>query len=247
MSRPQRIAPPVNGARVEDIVRSSGSARRATLNQLSVLHQSGRIRRLGRGVYARSGRGHASLPYTDPMRDVARILATEFSALEPVISSTGQLAHLMHNTPTREVVFVDVGRQFVATVVEALTAAGVIAQPIRTPADMAGLLSLPGDRFVAVMGVTDRRGSEERDGVRIAGSERALVDLVVGRARFGLPLYEEDVVEAARGLLRGYDFSVSAAHDYARRRGAVALRETRKLLASVIANDPELAPYRKAL
>lgn len=247
MSRPQRIAPPVNGARVEDVARSSGSARRATLNQLSVLHQSGRIRRLGRGVYARSGRGHASLPYTDPMRDVARILAAELSALEPVISSTGQLAHLMHNTPTREVVFVDVGRQFVAAVVEALTAAGVIAQPVRTHADMTGLLSLPGDRFVAVMGVTDQRGSEERDGVRIAGSERALVDLVVGRARFRLPLYEEDIVEAARGLLRRYDFSVSAAHDYARRRGAVALRETRKLLASVIANDPELAPYRKAL
>lgn len=247
MTRPQRITPSASGARVDDVMRVSGSARRATLNQLSVLHQSGRVRRLGRGVYASSDRAHALLPYTDAVRDVARILGPEFPALEPVISSTGQLAHLMHNTPTREIVFVEVGRQFVGTIAEALTAAGLIAQPVRTPADMARLLSLPGDRFIAVMGVTDQRGSEERDGVRIAGSERALVDLIVGRALYGLPLYQEDVVEAARGLLRQYDFSVSTARDYARRRGAAALQETSNVLTSIIANDPELAPYRKAL
>ncbi|MDO8562570.1 MAG: hypothetical protein Q7S25_01865 [Candidatus Limnocylindria bacterium] len=181
------------------------------------------------------------------MRDVARILGPEFPALERVISSTGQLAHLMHNTPTREIVFVEAGRRFVGTIAKALAAAGLIAQPVRMPADMARLLSLPGDRFIAVMGVTDQRGSEERDGVRIAGSERALVDLIVGRALYGLPLYQEDVVEAARGLLHQYDFSVSTARDYARRRGAAALQATRNVLTSVIANDPELAPYRKAL
>ena len=247
MTRPQRITPSASGARVDDIVRNSGSARRAALNQLSVLHQSGRVRRLGRGVYANSGRAHETLPYTDAVREVARLLGPEFPALEPVVSSTGQLAHLMHNTPTREIVFVEVGRQFVATIAEALAAAGLIAQPVRTPADMVRLLSLPGDRFIAVMGVTDQRGSEARDGVRIAGSERALVDLIVGRALYGLPLYQEDVVEAARGLLHGYDFSVSTARDYARRRGAAALQETSNVLTSVIANDPELAPYRKAL
>lgn len=228
-------------------MRASGTGRRATLNELSRLHQSGRVRRLGRAVYVDATKPRAALPDGDTVRDVARALASEFPNLEPVVSSTGQLAHLMHNTPTREILFVEVGRQFVDTVAEALTAAGLIAQPVRTPSDMRRLLSLPGDRFIAVIGVSDQRGSELRDGVRIAGAERALVDLIAGRALYGLPLYEEDVAAVAGGLMEHHDFSVSTARDYARRRGARTLRETKELLRAVTASDPLLAPYRKAL
>ena len=234
------------GVSVDDVVRTSGETRRFTLNRLSALHQSGRARRLSRGVYARADRDVSALASTKTIDEVVEILNRELPGLEPVVSSTGQLAPLMHNTLTREIAFVEVGRQFVPSVVEALTGAGLIAQPVRVRADMDRLLSLPGDRFIAVLGVSDQRGAHGH-GARVAGSERALVNLIVGRARFGLPLYQEDIVESARALMGRYDFSLSTAYDYARRRGDVALGATRSLLSSVITSDPDLAPYRKAL
>lgn len=215
------------------------------MNVLSELSRQGKARRLAKGVYALGERAGRRLEPTPAMRRVARALAAALPALEPVLSSTRQVAHLMHNLPTREIVLVQTTRASGRDVVQALAAAGMTAAVVSSRADMERLLDLPGQTPVVVLPVGDARASEPFAGVRIARPERVLVDLAVERDRVGLPMYAEDVVEVGRHLLADYDFSVSRALDYARRRRAYD--RTASLLRDLIADDPRLRAYAEAL
>ena len=147
----------------------------------------------------------------------------------------------MHNTPARELVLVAVGRPHVRTVRRALGIEGINADLVATPSDMERLLDSPGNPLVAIIPVGDTRASERFLGVRLARPERALVDLLVESERVGLPIYPEDIKEVAKALLSLYDFSVSRALDYARRRRAAEI--VARLLREVASTDPALAPY----
>ena len=179
------------------------------------------------------------------MRRIARAITHDMPALEPVIFSTAQVADLMHNAPTREIVVVATARAFARDLVRTLSAAGYNAQVVSTRADMERLLDLPGRTIVAVLPVGEARASQPFLGLRAARPERVLVDLAVERERLGLPLYAEDVVAVGENLLANYDFSISRALDYARRRRAYD--EIAQLLRTIVSADPRLRPYATAL
>ena len=179
------------------------------------------------------------------MRRVARAISRTLPALQPVLSSTEQVAVLMHNTPTREFVLVEIGREFGRDVVQSLAAAGIPAQVVRTRSDMERLADQPGRSVVAVLPIGDVRSSDPFLGVRAARPERLVVDLFLGRERFGLPIYQEDVIEIGRSLMLDYDFSLSRALDYARRRQA--FEKTESFFRQLIARDERLKDYRAAL
>jgi hypothetical protein len=151
----------------------------------------------------------------------------------------------MHNTPARELVLIAVGRPHTRTVRRALSTEGINAELVTTREDMEHLVDSAGSPLVAIIPVGDTRGSESFLGVRLAGPERALVDLVVESERVGFPIYREDLSEVGKSLMSLYEFSVSRALDYARRRGASGM--VAEFLREITKTDPKLAPYRAAL
>lgn len=224
----------------------SGVTPRRAFNLLSELAQRGEARRVSKGVYAPGPRPtRRELSPTPAMKRLARAIAQQMPALEPVLFSTGQVADLMHNAPAREIVVIATARTFARDLARALAAAGPNAQVVSTRADMERLLDLPGQVIVAVSPIGDRRASKVALGVRVALPERVLVDLAIGRRRLGLPLYEEDVVAVGENLLANYDFSISRALDYARRRRGHD--EVAALLRSIVQRDPRLHAFAAAL
>ena len=187
----------------------------------------------------------ATLRPSPMMRRVARTLAKALPAIQPVLASTQQVATLMHNTPVREFVLVGIARDFSRDVVQSRAAAGVPAQVVATRADMERLVDLPGRSVVAVIPIGDMRSSAPFLGVRIARPERLLVDLLLGQERLGLPIYREDIREIGRSLMSDFDFSISRALDYARRRRAY--ERTRTFLRDLVMHDRKLSDYRDAL
>lgn len=239
---PQFIGP----AHARVIAERGGVGSRHALNLLSGLVQRGEARRLAKGVYAPATvTRRRTLAPTAAMRRIARTLAAELPALEPVISSTGQVASLMHNTPTREVVLVAISRPYAREVARVLAANGLQTQVVSTRVDMERLADLRGRVIVAVIPVGELRASEPFAGVRMARPERILVDLAIERDRIGLPVYAEDIRAIGESLLADYDFSVSRALDYARRRRAYD--QTARLLRNIVEHDERLRPYAVAL
>ncbi len=229
-----------------DIAARSGVTTRRALNVLSALTRRGEARRIAKGVYApahqRMGR---ELPSTPAMNRIARVITQGLPALEPVIFSTAQVAELMHNAPAREIIVVAAARQFGRELVRTLSAAGISAQVVSKRADMERLLDLPGEVIVAVLPIGETRASRPFRGLRAARPERLFVDLAVGRNRLGLPLYDEDVLAIGDNLLANYDFSLSRALDYARRRRAHD--QIAALLRRIVRDDPRLRDYIAAL
>lgn len=229
-----------------ELAARSGVSPRRAFNLLSELVQRGEARRVSKGVYAPGPRPtRRELSPTPTMKRIARAIAQQMPALEPVMFSTGQVADLMHNAPAREIVVVATARAFARDLVRALSAAGSNAQVVSTRADMERLLDLPGQVVVAVSPTGDRRASKPSLGVRVALPERVLVDLAIGRRRLGLPLYDEDILALGENLLANYDFSISRALDYARRRRGYD--EVAELLTAIVKRDPRLHAYVAAL
>jgi hypothetical protein len=229
-----------------DVAARAGVTERRALNMLSDLTHRGEARRISKGFYAPAQpRTRVDLLPTPAMRRIARVIGQVLPALEPVIFSTGQVAPLMHNAPAREIAIVATSRSFVRDLVRALAATGYAGQVVSTRADMERLLDLPGDTLVAVLPIGETRGTAPFHGIRTARPERVLVDLAIERERVGLPLYEEDVLAVGGNLLANYDFSISRALDYARRRRAYD--EIAHLLRTIVASDPRLRPYEPAL
>ncbi|MBI2323862.1 MAG: type IV toxin-antitoxin system AbiEi family antitoxin domain-containing protein [Chloroflexi bacterium] len=227
-----------------ELAARSGMSPRRAFNLLSELVQRGEARRVSKGVYAPGPHTRRVLSPTSAMKRLARAIAQEMPALEPVLFSTGQVADLMHNAPAREIVVVATARAFARDLVRALSAAGSNAQVVSTRADMERLLDLPGQVIVAVSPIGDRRASKLSLGVRVALPERVLVDLAIGRDRLGLPLYDEDILALGENVLANYDFSISRALDYARRRRGYD--EVAELLKAIV-RDPRLHAYAAAL
>lgn len=233
-------------AHAREFAARSGVTPGRAFNLLSELAQRGEARRISKGVYAPGPRPtRRALSPTSAMKRVARAIAQQLPALEPVMFSTGQVADLMHNALAREIVVVATARALARDLVRALSAAGSSAQVISTRADMERLLDLPGQVIVAVSPIGDRRASTPALGVRVALPERVLVDLAIGRQRLGLPLYDEDILALGENLLANYDFSISRALDYARRRRGHD--EVAALLKAIVQRDPRLHPYAAAL
>lgn len=231
-------------AHAREFAAHSGVTPGRAFNLLSELAKRGEARRVSKGVYAPGPRKRSELSPTPAMKRVARAIAEQMPALEPVLFSTGQVADLMHNAPAREIVVVATARALARELVRALSAAGSNAQVVSTRADMERLLDLPG-QVVAVSPVGDRRASKASLGVRVALPERVLVDLAIGRGRLGLPLYEEDILAVGQNLLANYDFSVSRALDYARRRRSYD--DVAQLLRDIVKHEPRLHAYAAAL
>ncbi len=233
-------------AHARDVAAHAGVTKRRAFNLLSDLTHRGEARRISKGFYA-PAHGHArrELAPTPAMRRIARAIAQELPALQPVIFSTGQVAPLMHNAPAREIVVVATSRSFARDLVRTLAATGFAAQVVSTRADMERLLDLPGDMLVVVLPIGEVRGTAPFHGMRMARPERVLVDLAVERERDGLPLYEEDILALGGNLLANYDFSISRALDYARRRRAYD--DIAHLLRIIVAADPRLRAYESAL
>lgn len=233
-------------AHARDVAAHARVSERRAFNILSELVHRGEARRLSKGVYAPTqGRPKRELTATPAMRHVARAIAQELPALEPVIFSTGQVAPLMHNAPAREIVVVATARAFARDLVRTLATAGFSAQIVATRADMDRLLGLPGNSIVAVLPIGEIRASTPFRGVRAALPERVLVDLSVERERAGLPVYDEDLLAVGANLLANYDFSISRALDYARRRRAYD--NIAQLLRTIVHTDPRLRAYEAAL
>lgn len=235
----------VRPAHATAIAKRRGVSTRHAMNVLSRLVQGGKARRLAKGIYGPAPRVRPrTLRTTLAMRRVARVMTKDLPALEPVISSTAQVARLMHNAPVREIVLVEVARPFAAAVARALGAKGLQALVVANRNDMERLASLSGRALVAVIPIGELRASIPFAGVRMARPERLLVDLAVERERVGLPIYAEDVRAVGESLLAEYDFSISRALDYARRRRAYD--RTTELLHSLIDRNERLRPYAAA-
>ncbi len=233
-------------AHARDLAARTGVSTRRAFNVLSELTHRGEARRISKGVYAPAQRTMSrDLVPTAAMKRIARVIAQEMPALEPVMFSTAQVAALMHNAPAREIVILATARAFARDLVRTVSAAGFNALVVSTRADMERLLGLPGRTIVAVLPVGETRGSEPSLGLRAARPERVFVDLAVERERLGLPLYDEDVLAVGDNLLANYDFSISRALDYARRRRAYP--EIAKLLGTIVNEDPRLRAYAPAL
>lgn len=231
---------------VRDVAARAGVTERRAFNLLSDLTHRGEARRLSKGFYAPAHeRARRELAPTSAMRRIARAIARELPALEPVIFSVGQVASLMHNAPAREIIVVATSRSFARDLIRTLAATGFAAQVVSTRADMDRLLDLPGDVLVAVLPIGETRATAPFQGVRTARPERVLVDLAVERERDGLPLYDEDILAVGGNLLANYDFSISRALDYARRRRAYD--EIARLLRVIVNADPRLRTYEPAL
>lgn len=229
-----------------DLAAHAGITERRALNLLSELTHRGEARRISKGFYV-PAHGHArrELAPTRAMRRIARRIAQELPALEPVIFSIGQVAPLMHNAPAREIIIIATSRSFARDLVRTLAAAGFAAQVVSTRADMERLLDLPGDALVAVLPIGETRATTPFHGMLMARPERVLVDIAVGRERDGLPLYDEDILAVGGNLLANYDFSISRALDYARRRRAYD--QIARLLRTIVGADPRLRTYEPAL
>lgn len=229
-----------------DVAARTGTTTRRAFNVLSELTQRGEARRVSKGFYAPAhGRPRPELAPTPAMRRIARTLRADLPALEPVVFSTAQVAPFMHNALAREIVVVAVARQFARDIVRTLASAGFAAHVVSSRADMEQLLDLPGRTIVAVLPIGEVRASLRSMGVRAARPERVLVDLAVEQERDGLPLYSEDVESVGANLLANYDFSISRALDYARRRRADDT--IARLLRRIVVSDPRLEAYLPAL
>ena len=236
----------IGPAHAKAIAKRRGVSSAHAMNVLSRLVQRGKARRLAKGVYGPAARARVrTLETTPAMRRVARAMTERLPALQPVISSTAQVAQLMHNAPVREIVLVEIARPFAADVARALGAKGLQALLVANRSDMERLAALSGQVIVAVIPIGELRASMPFAGVRIARPERLLVDLAVERERIGLPIYAEDLRAVGESLLAEYEFSVSRALDYARRRRAYD--ETSELLHSVVDRNERLRPYAAAL
>jgi hypothetical protein len=231
--------------RSSSLARLTGVSKGHASNLLSSLFNTGYARRVTKGLYVPGKTPQTTLRPTAMMRRVARTIAATLPAIQPVLSSTQQVAGLMHNTPTREFLLLGIAREFSRDVVQSLAAAGIPAQVVGTRADMERLVDLPGRSVVAVLPIGDMRSSEPFLGIRTARPERLLVDLFLGRERLGLPLYREDVTEVGRSLMSDFEFSLSRALDYARRRRAY--EKTGSFLRHLVAHDERLKDYRAAL
>ena len=231
--------------RPSSLARLAGVSKGHASNLLTGLVHTGRARRVTKGLYVPGETPRATLRPSPMMRRVARRISEALPAIQPVLSSTQQVATLMHNTPTREFVLLGIAREFSRDVVQSLATAGVPAQVVGTRADMERLVDLPGRSVVAVLPIGDMRSSAPFLGVRIARPERLLVDLFLGYERLGLPIYREDIAEVGRSLMSDFDFSISRALDYARRRRAYEM--TRSFLRDLVAHDQKLSDYRDAL
>lgn len=233
-------------AHAREFAARSGVTPRRAFNVLSELVHRGEARRISKGMYAPGPPPkRRELPSTPAMKRLARTIAQEMPALEPVMFSTGQVADLMHNAPAREIVVMATARSLARDLVRALSAAGSNAQVVSTRADMERLLDLPGQVLVAVLPVGDRRASKPSLGIRLALPERVFVDLALASERLGLPLYREDVSAVGQSLLANYDFAISRALDYARRRRGY--EAVARILTEVVRGDPRLRPYEPAL
>lgn len=239
----------ITTAHARDVAAHAGVSQRRAFNLLSDLTKRGEARRISKALYAPVHHpAKRELTPTQAMRRIARAIAEDLPALEPVIFSTGQVAPLMHNAPAREIVVVATARSFARDLVRTLAAAGFAAQVVATRADMERLLDLPGTVIVAVLPIGEIRASMPSTlfpGLRRALPERVLVDLAVERQRDGLPVYDEDVRAVGTNLLANYDFSISRALDYARRRHAYD--EIAQLLRTIVDADPRLRVYEPAL
>lgn len=228
------------------IAKQRGVGSGHAMNVLSRLVQRGKARRLAKGIYGPAPRTRPRvLETTVAMRRVARVITEKLPAMEPVISSTAQVARLMHNAPVREIVLVEVARPFARDVARAVAAKGLQALVVANRNDMERLAALSGRAIVAVIPVGDLRASVPFAGVRMSRPERLLVDLALERERIGLPIYAEDVRAVGESLLAEYDFSLSRALDYARRRRGYD--KTSELLHSLIDRNERLRPYAAAL
>ncbi len=246
MCQTSRIAKLTETAHARDVAARSGVTTRRAFNMLSDLAQRGEARRVSKGVYAPAqGRTSRELTATPAMRRIARAIARAMPALEPVIFSTAQVTGFMHNAPAREIVLVATARAFARDLVRTLSDTGFNAQVVSTRADMERLLELPGRTIVVVLPIGELRASKPFLGLRTARPERVFVDLAVERERVGLPLYSEDVVAVGENLLANYDFSISRALDYARRRRAYD--EIAELLSAIVYAHPRLRAYEAAL
>ena len=229
-----------------DVAKRAGITNGRAFNLLSELTHRGKARRISRGFYVPArDRAPRELASTPAMRRIGRAIRQDLPVLEPVIFSTGQVAPLMHNAPTREIVVIATSRPFARDLVRSVASAGFPAQVVSTRADMERLLDLPGETIVAILPIGETRASKRLLGMRIALPERILVDLAVERERDGLPLYDEDVRAIGTNLLANYDFSISRALDYARRRRAYD--DIAQLLRTIVRSDPRLGTYEPAV
>lgn len=231
--------------RPSSLARLAGVSEGHAANVLSGLVTTGRARRVAKGLYVPGKAPKAALRPTPMMRRIARVIGGSLPALQPVISSTHQVAELMHNTPGRELVLLAIASDFSRDVTRSLASVGIPAQVVRTRSDMERVLDLPGAAVVVISPIGDLRSSEPFLGIRQARPERLLIDLFLGRKRFGLPVYQEDITEIGRALMSDFDFSISRALDYARRRRA---RETTaSFLRDLVTGDKRLSDYTTAL
>lgn len=221
------------------MARSRGIDRRTAALRLGHLARRGKLRRLSRGIYADDAARTGQLEVTPAMSAVGAALHKELPVLDATISSTFQLASLMHNMPRREIVMVAVARKFVRDVVEALGAHNIAAHQARARADVAQLMAQPGDVAVVVLALGESRGTRRQGDLLVASPERLLADLLIERERIGLPIYEEDLLASAEGLLRGFPFSVSRFLDYAKRRNALSPAHQLIKTAAEAAGRPE--------
>lgn len=220
---------------------SSGAA----LSKLARRARAGRLRRVSRGLYTTDALAHAKLRSTPAMLKAAAALKADFPLVDAVIASTEQIAPLMHNMPSREIVLIAVRRTFVSDAVSALARHGIPSLVLRDREQMETLLRQPGTELFAILPGANLRATETRDGLRTARPERLLVDLLLLVDRIGFPLAVPDLRAVAETLVAEYEFSISTYLDYARRRAAEA--RARSFLARAIANEPRLQTFHQLL
>jgi hypothetical protein len=213
---PQRVrrwaSAQTGGLTAGDLAEAMGLSRSSASQYLSRLALAGEIVRLTRGRYLAFVPG---VPRS--LERVRSVLHTEMPLTEVVLWSTEAASQFTHSVPSRSFAVVETARENVGSVSDALLEGGLsaVARPSRR--DLTEIFQR--NIEVLVMQSRNTYATFPLGGrVRMATLEKVLVDMYFLATRRGLPVPEEDIVDALRNALDGGAADASVLRRYSMRR-----------------------------